>query len=96
MALDRLAEARAPHRHHIANKEWSRDEDTIYYYMYELTESICHNHWCVFEPRPRIMTVPDLMTDRSALCGNTRKPAETELWDSDDSDVPYSDPHDVY
>lgn len=47
MALDRLAEARAAHRHNIAHKQWSRDENTLYYYMYELTEALCHNYWCV-------------------------------------------------
>ena len=49
LALDRvsLRESENPNTHHIASEGWSHDPDMLLANMYELTESICYNYWCV-------------------------------------------------
>lgn len=107
-AMDRLCEReRGPNKHHIANKAWSRHPTTLYTHMYELTDALCHNWWYVFSSFPFLLSsLPphsrcDMVirhhgiTDRLLLIPACRKPAETEMWDSDDSDVPFSHPDDV-
>lgn len=47
LAMDRLAARQSPQRNHIAGREWSREPVKLFATMYELTEAVCHNYWCV-------------------------------------------------
>ncbi|KAL2137025.1 hypothetical protein VTI74DRAFT_10501 [Chaetomium olivicolor] len=42
-----------------------------------------------------VMLAANMYELTDAICHNFWKPAETELWDSDDSDVPYTDARDI-
>lgn len=38
---------RSPEKSHIADREWAEDPVKLFANMYELTEALCHNYWCV-------------------------------------------------
>lgn len=49
LALDRIALA-DPHStgtQHISDKGWAHVPETLFANMYELTDAICYNYWCV-------------------------------------------------
>jgi hypothetical protein len=48
VAMDRLAARQSPQGNYIAAREWSREPVKLFATMYELTETVCHNYWCVF------------------------------------------------
>jgi hypothetical protein len=47
VAMDRLAARQSPQGTHIAAREWAREPVKLFATMYELTETVCRNYWCV-------------------------------------------------
>jgi hypothetical protein len=105
--MDRRSSLQSPEKNHIADKEWAKNPVKLFANMFELTEALCHNYWYVLSSLSTGKTPPWAptfsrrlrRTKISSQIANIvlvyRKPAETEMWDSDDSDIPYTDAEDV-